>query len=883
MSRFRITPIGTCRIHTPLRRAAPRYPIEVDNRRNYGFVHTSEEALQLVKFLQGDKQLQPQVAPLVARDADLARYEAEEWQPSDLHIVEISSSKRITCGSDAVQSNYLDHHFADFFASKGRTKTFWNLVKRAHRRDLIHFLRQERTYRLLSLEERELLAGLQLEQQSFKAIKSDMAEIVERLGKERLLFVTHVNVTTPDGELVPSRDRLIRWVRMAAEQLEVPVFDPTPSMRAFGQENALEHGGLDLTHYTPAYYDIVYEEMHRAHVASMMGTSTGVESSESPGEQAARTATHLEAMLELGDFFPTSRDVHAAVAASPDALPLIELRGLIRLRIGDFPGAVADLTRRGDDRALSQSMRVGLVEALNATGDPAGALRVAENLLADEYESASMYRAAAEAAQRIGKTVQAIAYEKQAFRADRSDLSPALNALVLLAKQGSPDERSAWRAEVLENIETSANGAFEVCVWAIEHTDEELFAAALKSAARLEKGGTIDLFEDAYNAGMYRAAAHVVPVVSALGRVARSLSDRRNAVIAGLIDKARCVFENGRSAEAHEIANAILALEDVNSSQIPTMKLAREARRLMKVMSQQIRATIRDAYKQKNTAEVLRIGEAAGDLLPTLPDVAVVFARSLHLADRTDEAVSVIVKARLQNSDSFMVTYWAARLAAIAGDYGTALEMYGALRRSDDPQVSTISAELERFFTGVEGRAAKDLRNLIHTGRFAAAVRLAALLKREVGAAERVERELRRLYSSLRDLVSSGQFDEAVRLATLIERELGADSRVERELRRIYNSLRKRLKAIDAGEGESDEREPILRQLLTVRPADVLVLRWLAREMMRQLRFMEAAEVWARLLALVPTDDTAALHHERCVKMAERRVTVSSSDLDAVA
>ncbi|MDQ3247251.1 MAG: hypothetical protein M3Q52_10255, partial [Pseudomonadota bacterium] len=64
-----------------------RYPIEVDNRRNYGFVHTSEEALQLVKFLQGDKQLQPQVAPLVARDADLARYEAEEWQPSDLHIV----------------------------------------------------------------------------------------------------------------------------------------------------------------------------------------------------------------------------------------------------------------------------------------------------------------------------------------------------------------------------------------------------------------------------------------------------------------------------------------------------------------------------------------------------------------------------------------------------------------------------------------------------------------------------------------------------------------------------------------------------------------------------------------------------------------------------
>ena len=51
--------------------------------------------------------------------------------------------------------------------------------------------------------------NLQIEPQTFKAIKSDMAEIAERLGRDKVLFVTHVNATTPDEEVIPTRDRLI--------------------------------------------------------------------------------------------------------------------------------------------------------------------------------------------------------------------------------------------------------------------------------------------------------------------------------------------------------------------------------------------------------------------------------------------------------------------------------------------------------------------------------------------------------------------------------------------------------------------------------------------------------------------------------------------------
>lgn len=843
LSTFRITPVGTCRIHTPLRRAAARCPIEVDLQRNYGFVHSSEEALQLVRFLQGDKKFQPEVAPLVARDANLAQYEAEQWQPSDLHIVEISSSKRITSGADAVQGNYVYHHFADFFASNERSRTFWTLVKKAHRQDLMDFLEGQPTFQLLSPEDRELLASLQMEPQSFKAIKSDMEEIVERLGRDKLLFVTHVNATTPDDELIPTRDRLIRWVKMAAEQVETPVFDPTPAMQDFGQEKAMESGGLDLTHYTPAFYDKVYDEIHGAHVVPLMGAAGASESRDDAEEEVARRAAKLEAMLEIGDFFVTSREVHAALETMPDALPLIELRGLIRSRIGDFPGAVSDLTRRGDDSALSQSMRVGLVEALSATGDPAGALRVAENLLAEEYESAGMYRAAAEAAERLDQVDQAIAYAKQAFRKDRSDLSAALHALVLLTDNGSPAETAAWRREILENIGTSANGAFEVSMWAIRNRDEELFAAALKAVAPLDKAGTVDLLEDAFNAGMYRGVARSIGVAADLGRLPRSMSERRLAVIEGSLDKARGLFDDGRPAEAYELAHAILVLDDVSSTQIPTKKLAGEARRLIKTMSQHVRITIREAYKEKDFDEVLRIGEAAGNLLIALPDGAAVFARSLHAEGRTDEALAALKQSQAQNRDSFVAARWTARFAAIAGDYTTALEMYGGLRRSQDPQRATIESELERFFAGVEGRALKELRTLVMAGRY----------------------------------------EEAVRLALLIKQEVGAEERVDRELNRMHSLLRRRLKEVEQGEADPEEKEAILRQMVEVRPSDPGILRRFALELMRQFRFAEAAEMWARIHALDPANETAARQRERCVKMAKRRVAAWGGELDAAA
>jgi cytochrome c-type biogenesis protein CcmH/NrfG len=99
----------------------------------------------------------------------------------------------------------------------------------------------------------------------------------------------------------------------------------------------------------------------------------------------------------------------------------------------------------------------------------------------------------------------------------------------------------------------------------------------------------------------------------------------------------------------------------------------------------------------------------------------------------------------------------------------------------------------------------------------------------------------------------------------------------------MHGLLRRRLKEIDLGEGDLEEREGILGQIAQIRPTDQSALRRFALELMRQFRFAEAAEIWDRLYVLDPANLTAGRQRERCAKMARRRVAAWSGDLESVA
>jgi len=830
VKKLSVTPIGTCRINSPLKRAQSRFPIEINLKRNYGFTHTSDEALQQLRFLQGDKQFREEVKPIVFRPEAGRTIGNETWQPSDLHIVEISSAKKVSSGPDSVQINYLYRYFADFFSNSARTVKFWSLVKRGARAELAEFLRAEPTYCMMSADDRLLLTSLRMEQQDFAAIKADMAEIVERLGRDTLLFVTHVNALTPDGSTIPTRERVIRWVKLAAEQLGVPCFDPSQAMLDFGQERAMEQGGLDLTHFTPAFSDRIYAELHREHVGRLMELRPEVSGEQDVSVRQQMLADNIDALMRFDDFQAGARRLFAALRNEPNAAPLIQLRGRVLADLGDYEGAVRDLADLDRTSSLSPEARVALLEAHTGIKNWDPALELAEGLLGDEYESRAIYQCAATASEQLGRTEVALNHWKQAFRHDRSDLNAALKGLSLLSQMNLADQLGAWREEVLEHGGLSANGAFEIGRWALDNRDEELMSKVFGAIVEIDFNRAEDLFNSIVAAGMFKAAATCLVVLA--GSEDSQHARQREQLISRVSKLAAELLSKGEARSAYKLADAVLKV-----------KVDRLSERTKRAAESHFRKTIREAYRANNYQAAIDTWRDARAIVSQAADTALVVALSLHKLDRSVEALALLLRARDMAPTDVPVLRWVGRIASAIGRYEIALPSYAALMRSVDPAAAAYAAEIEKFFATADRRALKQLR----------------------------------------EAINAGEFELALELGDLLRDDIGDRQRLENELHRVNRMLRIQLREIEKGDTEEDERERVLSLLLTMDPDDAPVLRRAALEMMRQLRFRDAAELWTRLDRIAPGTESTTRNLERCRILAARQDKSSSAGKLAVA
>ena len=831
MNKLSVTPIGTCRINTPLKRAQSKFPIEINLARNYGFTHTSDEALQQLRYLQGDKEFRDEVKPIVFRSEELRATSGQMWSKSDLHIVEISSAKKLTSGPDSVQLNYVYRHFDDFFSSSSRTLKFWSLVKRRQRAELGEFLRGEPTYRMMSPEDRQLLTSLRMEQQDFAAIKADMAEIVERLGRDSVLFVTHVNAQTPDGSIIPARDRMIGWVKLASEQLGVPCFDPTPAMLEFGQERAMEEGGLDLTHYTPAFSDRVYAELHREHVGRLMEQRPDLAGRLDAAIRHQMLADNVEALMRFDDFQAGARKLFAALRSEPEAVPLIQLRGKVLAQLGDYEGAIRDLANLGGSSNLSQEARTALLEAYTSTEHWAEALDLAEGLIGDEYASGKIFRCAATACERLDRVEAALHHWKQAFRHDRSDLNAALKGLTLMTQLGLADQLEAWREEVLQHAGLSANGAIEISRWAFDHGDEELLSQVFGAVVALDFNRAEELFDNVVAAGMFNAAAAGLQNL-ARPDIGEKGARQRDQLIGRASKLASELLEQGRIKAAHGLAEAVLSV-----------KPHRLAERVKRTAEAHCRKAVREAYRLGNFEAAVDAWHETGDLVLQSADAALVVAMSLNRLDRTGEALDLLLRLRERAPEDVAVLRWLGRTAASMNRFEIALPSYAALRRSEDPAAGQFGDEVERFFASADRRAIRQLRETIF----------------------------------------ANQFEQALDLADAIRGELQDLERLDRETSRINRLLRLQLREIEKGDADEEDREQVLKLLLRMQPDDAAILRRAALEQMRRMRFRQAAELWRKLEQIAPDVESNSRNLEKCRILAARQEKSSAASNLAVA
>ncbi len=267
----RITAIGSCRIATPFKSAPAFFPVLNNTDRIYGYTHSAAEALQQIEFLHGAFVPPPDVVPLLMPNVDPVAVADIPHDPSDIYVVELSSAKRLYIDNVQVQLNYVTRHFAGFFADQARAQEFWRLSDGNNAAAKRAFLGEQDAFQMLDETDRSLLSALTHRTETAETLLADLVGIRDRLSN--LVIVTHCNALRPNGQPLASRAAYIDMVEQVAAQAKVAVFNPTMSMQAFGQDQALSDPATSLSHYSEEFGAFLFAGLYDRHIAPLQNSA----------------------------------------------------------------------------------------------------------------------------------------------------------------------------------------------------------------------------------------------------------------------------------------------------------------------------------------------------------------------------------------------------------------------------------------------------------------------------------------------------------------------------------------------------------------------------------------------------------------------------------
>lgn len=231
--------------------SASRFGYRFNRSKLYGFVHTTPEIVQQVRFLKGEIEPPEDLWPHIARGKDRNETLGFVHTPSDLYVVEISSEKHIEIDGWSLQLNYLTGNFKNFMSDPTRAREFWSLVTEGEQTVIDAFMERVWAASDEQLQEAALLRRIRRTQVSQLRMQKDVAYINDALNQP--LFVTHVNATRLDGNVIKSRAEHIKKVKETVSLCGGMVYDPTPAVQEMGQIAAIADYSKSLAHYTDEF------------------------------------------------------------------------------------------------------------------------------------------------------------------------------------------------------------------------------------------------------------------------------------------------------------------------------------------------------------------------------------------------------------------------------------------------------------------------------------------------------------------------------------------------------------------------------------------------------------------------------------------------------
>lgn len=814
MTAFTIAPIGTCRIHTPLRDAVGRYPIKQQLGRNYGFVHTSAEALQQARFMFGQADIPADVQRLIFRPSNGEQARRGTHKPADLYMVELSSRKLLTIGAHPIQSNYLVRFFSEFFADRARTRAFWSQATEERLAERREWLDKDPVFKSLSPDNRELLARIVKREQTDEEIEQQMRELVDLLGRDKIVFVTHVNAMTPDNVPIEQRAQLIAAVAASAQRIGVPCYDPTPLMNKIGQADALEDGGLDLTHYTPLFAERLYTEWYKTFVRPRMSASTPQPSV--PKLSADESAERIEKLWESGELREASRRLRDVLRRHPGLPDHTLLFARIQEELGDYEGSLALLGSADGTLATGSKAEQILMRNHFKLGRHDVAHSLAAGLLGDEIETPEIVRIAAISAGHLGFVDEALGNWKQLFRISSPQdptATEAADTVLSLLQAGSDMEATLrWVHEVREAI--PAHGRSFAMLWRdrlIAGDRAGLRALAAESPA-LTDVEALELVKEASWRGCIMAAAALAVSCKLADTEQEDIAAWLRAQAATWAEEGTQALEEGRLRDA---AERISAHRLLNPDALAGVRAKRAFERAM-------RLGVRAALVAGNHKEVIDLTDIALDTQVEFPELHAMRGRAADALGDKQTAMRHLEQAAANESAPFSTQLHFARVAFNGGWFGEAIDAYKMV-------LANASADQ--------------------------------------GAKDEAERQLGRLgpraIRGARELLSAGDAKAAWTLLERVAQSWPQMTEVDHEKRRIIAVLYAEARALDSS--STTERLALGERILQLVPDDPIGLRLAAVGAMRLHRFEQALPYWRALQQR--SDNPAQYDHyiQRCL------------------
>ncbi len=251
--------MGSCRLYEPFITAVRGYGLKLLVQEYTPFTYSAGEACQYLEFCQGKRRIPEPYWPYVFSDkrvngpslavqAALAR--------ADLCVAEVSTLDQLTAGGYYFNWNEVGLSFI-----RGQGEPYFRWWREVSDRTLRKASAEtvERVVRARAAKQQDTSAEMLkfLTEMRFDTLDhTTLQAFLRRLTfgtSRKWIIASHFNIASTGPEIMPDRQALLALLQQVAGGLGHPVFDPTPTIEAFGYRRALQGNGADKHHYTTEF------------------------------------------------------------------------------------------------------------------------------------------------------------------------------------------------------------------------------------------------------------------------------------------------------------------------------------------------------------------------------------------------------------------------------------------------------------------------------------------------------------------------------------------------------------------------------------------------------------------------------------------------------